>query len=131
MNFLIDLTCYGEDDGKLGVFETNIIPDFGINRVFYIFDVPGDKQRTDHACMNSRIVIIAIAESVSVSMEINGTTTEYFLDHKSKALFVPAGSWIKAYDFSSESILLGLSELIYDDCVYVDDYSEYKSIIKG
>lgn len=131
MSFLIDLTCYDEDDGKLGVFETNIIPDFCINRVFYIFDVPGDKQRADHACMNSRIVLIAIAGSVSISMEIDGTTTKYILDHKSKALFVPAGSWIRAYDFSSESILLGLSELTYDDCVYVDDYSEHKSIIKG
>jgi len=130
MNYLFDLPCYGEKDGKLTAFESMFIPEFSVNRIFYIYDVPGGMQRADHACMNSRIVLIAISGSVNISMEVDGSVEEYLLDRKNKALMVPAGAWIKAYNFSSDAVLLGLSELNYNDCIYITDYSKYRSVLK-
>lgn len=54
---------------------------------------------------------------------------DYLLNDKSHALHVPPASWIRAYDFSWDALLLGLSDKQYNDCDYSNDYSEYKRII--
>ena len=95
-----------EDDGKLGTFEPPSIAGFQINRILYIFDVPGGMERANHACMNFSTVFIAMAGSVKLSVETNEKQREYLLENKSIAVYAPKASWIKAYDFSWNAVLL-------------------------
>lgn len=129
-SYQFELPCYEDKDGSLGTFESPTIPGFQINRIFYIFDVPEDAERANHACMNSSIVFIMMAGNVRLSVEDAEGVTEYFLDRKSIAVFVPKASWIKAYNFSEDAVLVGLSDKVYTDCQYINDYDRYKKLLR-
>lgn len=121
--------CYGENDGKLGTFEPPSIPGVQVNRIFYIFDVPAGEDRANHACMNSSIVFLAMAGSVLLSVETKEEKAEYLLDRKTIAVFAPQSSWIKAYNFSNDAVLVGLSDRRYADCQYLNDYDRYRRLM--
>lgn len=129
-SFQFDLPCFGENDGKLVTFEPPSIPEFQVNRIFYIFDVPAGEDRANHACMNSSIVFIAFTGSVSLSVETDGEKTEYLLDNKTIAVFAPQSSWIRAYNFSEDAVLVGLSDRGYADCRYINDYDRYHELLR-
>lgn len=120
-SYQFELPCFGDNDGKLGTFEPLSIPGFQGNRLFYIFEVPAGEKRANHACMNSALVFIAMAGTVTLSVESDGETEEYLLNKKSTAVFAPQTSWVKAYNFSSDAVLVGLSDRRYADCQYIND----------
>lgn len=125
-SYMFSLPCFEDTDGKLGTIETDFLSGFQIKRLFYIFDVPTHKLRADHACMNASTVFIAISGSVCLSIETNNVIKKYILSSKKMAVYAPATSWIKAYNFSEDAVLLGLSNREYRNCKYIDDYYEYK-----
>ena len=129
-SYQFDLPCFGENDGKLGTFEPLSIPGFQVTRIFYIFDVPPGEERANHACMNSSILFIALYGSVSLAIETDGEKTEYQLDKKTIAVFAPQSSWIRAYNFSKDAVLVGLSDKRYADCQYINDYGRYREMLR-
>ena len=129
-SYRFNLQSFSESDGKLGIFENSSISDFVIKRIFYIFDVPKGQKRANHACMNSAIIFIAISGSVQISVETKEGKTIYMLDNRETAVYVPHASWVCAYHFSEEAVLLGLSDKCYQDCEYIDDYELYYRIVR-
>jgi len=129
-SYQFNLACFGENDGKLGTFEPPSIPGFQAKRIFYIFDVPKGQDRANHACMNASVVLIAVAGKVKLTVESDGTSDEYVLDNKSVAVFVPEASWLRTYDFSADAVLLAISNKVYAECQYVDDYEKYKLLLE-
>lgn len=128
-SYQFELPCFGENDGKLGTFDPSSIPGFHVNRIFYIFEVPAGEERANHACMNSAIVFMAMAGSVRLSVESDGETTEYMLDDKLTAIYAPKASWIRAYGFSNDAVLVGLSDRGYAGCQYINDYGRYRELM--
>lgn len=128
-SYQFELPCFGENDGKLGTFEPPSIPGFQANRIFYIFEVPEGEERANHACMNSAFVFIAMAGAVMLSVESDGEIEEYLLDSKLTVVYVPQESWIRAYDFSNDAVLVGLSDRRYADCLYINDYDRYRGLM--
>ena len=81
--------------------------------------------RANHACMNANLVLIAVNGKVTVSVEEKHLSV-YHLDTDTKAVYVPKASWVKAYDFSKDAILICFSDRRYDSCDYISDYEEYR-----
>lgn len=131
MSFRFELPLYRDDDGMLGTFEPAFIPGFKINRIFYIFNVPASQYRANHACMNAAIVFVVMTGSVVLSVESDGEVHEYKLAHSNQALYISPASWVKAYDFKNNAILVGLSNKRYQDCWYIEDYTLYKEYLRG
>lgn len=123
---LLNIPCFEDRDGKLCVLDTDMLLDFSIERIFYIFDVPKYAVRANHACMNASIFLCAVNGSVTVSAECDGIVEEYNLIANNCGVLLPECSWIKAYNFSKEAVLMCLSNKKYKDCEYIDDYEEYK-----
>ena len=129
-SYQMKLSCFVECDGKLGIFETAAIPGFQVNRIIYIYDVPAGKSRANHACMNASFVYVALAGSVKLAIETDGVVKEYILSDRGTAIYAPPASWIKVYEFSSDAVLVGLSDKTYKDCRYIDDYNLYQEEIQ-
>ncbi len=83
-------------------------------------------ERANHACMNASFVYFIIKGSVTLTVETEGQIDEYRLQSNKFALYVKPATWIKAYGFSSDAVLICLSDKCYDQCDYVTDYLEYK-----
>lgn len=129
-SYQFELPCFGENDGKLGTFEPSSIAGFQINRIIYIYDVPAGEIRANHACMNASLVFMALVGSAKITIEIEGKVEEYILQDKSTAVFAPSTSWIKAYDFSGDAVLVGLSDKEYKNCKYINDYNLYQEEVR-
>ena len=80
--------------------------------------------------MNAAIVFIAIYGSVILLIETGGITKEYVLKDKTKAVFAPNASWIKAYNFSAGAVLMGILDRRYQECEYINNYDEYKKVTR-
>ena len=129
-SYQIELPCFGESDGKLGTFEPTLIPGFQVNRIIYIFDVPVGESRANHACMNATLIFLSLVGSVKLIIETEGVSKEYILSDKSTAVYTPPTSWVKACEFSSDAVLVGLSDKAYKDCRYINDYDLYQEEIR-
>ena len=129
-SFMFNLPSFEAWDGILIPFHCPEVPDFQINRLFYICGVPDGAVRANHACMNAAVILIAASGSVKVSVETENLTQEYSLDSNQLAVFIPEASWVRAYSFSENAVLLGLSDKKFTECDYLDEYSEYKTIVR-
>ena len=115
----------GDDRGHLVVVEGGKDIPFEIARVFYIYGSDPDVVRGKHANHRSEFVLINVSGKSKVKVD-NGFTTDTFeLNMPHTGIYLPKLLWKDMYDFSTDSILLVLSNEKYDPTEYIKDYEEY------
>lgn len=115
----------GDDNGLLTIAEKGKEIPFETKRIFYIYNTKQGVVRGKHANINSEFFIINIQGSCKIKVT-DGDHEEYFyLDKQNQAVYIPKMLWKEMYDFSPNSILLVLSNEIYDPNEYLRDYDEY------
>jgi len=121
----------GDVRGHLVVVEGSKDIPFEIARVFYIYGSDNNVVRGKHANKKSEFVLINISGTSKVRVD-NGLTSEvYELNEPHTGIYIPRMLWKDMYDFSSDSILLILSNEKYDPEEYIRNYEEYLAIVKG
>lgn len=98
---------------------------FPVRRVFYIYDIPGGKDRGAHAHRKCHQFLIAVSGSFEVEMDdgVNKKTVQ--LNRPNYGLHIPPGIWAAEKAFSSGSVCLVLASEPYDEQDYVRDYREF------
>jgi len=120
----------GDDRGHLVVVEGGKDIPFEIARVFYIYGSDTDVVRGNHANRKSEFVLVNVSGTSKVKVD-NGDTSEVFeLNEPHTGIYIPKMLWKKMYDFSSDSVLLVLSNEKYEPEEYIKDYEEYVSIMR-
>ena len=109
--------------------EDNHIP-FKINRVYWIYDVPGGKIRGSHAFKESEEFIIALSGSFDVVLHDGKKESKYFLNRSYYGLYVPKMTWRRIENFSTNSLALVLASTIFRESDYIRNFSEFKALIK-
>ena len=121
---LIELPKVLDPRGNLTFIEGgNHIP-FAIERVFYLYDVPGGESRAGHANKDEHF-IIAASGSFNVVLDDGKAKKTYFLNRSYYGLYVPSLIWRELADFSSGSVCLVFSSRPYDPADYYRDYGEF------
>lgn len=124
---LINLPKITDVRGNLSFIENmNQIP-FNIQRVYWIYDVPGGEIRGGHAFRNQHEFIVALSGSFDVVLDIGKRKKRYSLNRSYFGLSVPAGIWRSMENFSTNSIALVLASTLYDESDYIRDYIEFKT----
>lgn len=116
---LFEFTERGDERGQLVVVEAFRDVPFEIKRIFYIYGANKDTIRGQHANKKSDFVFINLAGSCKI--RLYDETEEYVvvLDRPNVGLYVPKLVWKDMYDFSSDAVLLTLSDEYYDPTEYV------------
>ena len=116
---LFEFTERGDERGQLVVVEALRDVPFEIKRIFYIYGANKDTVRGQHANKKSDFVFINLAGSCKI--RLYDETEEYVvvLDRPNVGLYVPKLVWKDMYDFSSDAVLLTLSDEYYDPTEYV------------
>jgi hypothetical protein len=124
---IIELPRIPDPRGNLTFIEgRNHIP-FDIQRVFYLYDVPGGEDRGGHAHRKLEQLVIAAAGSFDIIVD-NGTEHERFsLNRSYYGLYVPRMTWTHLENFSSGSVSLVLASLQYDEADYYRHYDDFQS----
>jgi hypothetical protein len=122
---IIELPRITDARGNLTFVESgNQIP-FDIQRVYYLYDVPGGAQRGGHAHKELFQLIIAISGSFDVVLDDGTKKKRVHMNRSYNGLYVCPMIWRELENFSSGSVCMVLASNRYDEDDYYRDYATF------
>ena len=122
---VITLPKISDPRGNLTFIEGgNHIP-FDIQRVYYLYDVPGGAERGGHAHKGLSQLIIAMSGSFDVVLDDGEKKKRVHLSRSYSGLYVCPMIWRELDNFSSGSVCMVLASNKYDESDYYRNYAEY------
>lgn len=115
--------------GNLSFIEGNSHIPFDIQRVYYLYDVPGGAARGGHAHKALWQVIIAMSGSFDVVLNDGSVRQKFHLNRSYSGLVVGPMMWREIENFSSGSVCLVLASNRYDENDYYRDFEEFRSAL--
>lgn len=105
---------------------------FNINRIYYLYDIPGGEARGGHAHKELQQLIVAASGSFDIILDDGKIKRTVHLNRPDTGLLMPSGLWRELDSFSSGAICLVLASHEYDAEDYIRDYEmfiDYKETI--
>jgi oxalate decarboxylase/phosphoglucose isomerase-like protein (cupin superfamily) len=122
---LINLPKSIDERGNLSLIEEeNHIP-YKIERIYWIYDVPGGETRGSHAFKNSEEFIVAISGSFDLVLHDGKKESKYSLNRSYYGIYVPKLIWRKLENFSTNSLALILSSTSFNENDYIRNFEEF------
>lgn len=122
---VLELPRIEDPRGNLTFIEgSNHIP-FDIQRVYYLYDVPGGAERGGHAHKGLQQLIIAMSGSFDVILDDGKDKKRVHLNRSYNGLYVCPMIWRELDNFSSGSVCIVLASNRYDEDDYYRDYAEF------
>jgi dTDP-4-dehydrorhamnose 3,5-epimerase-like enzyme len=125
---IVTLPQFSDLRGNLSFVEEEKQIPFKIQRVYWIYDVPGGGIRGGHAFREQREFIIALSGSFDVVLHDGFEEKVYTLNRSYNGIYIPNMYWRRLENFSTNSLSLILSDRIYDMNDYIRDFKEFKDI---
>ncbi len=122
---LIELPKISDPRGNLTFIEGNSHVPFDIQRVYYLYDVPGGAERGGHAHKNLQQLIIAMSGSFDVILDDGIARKIFHLNRSYYGLYVCPMMWREIDNFSSGSVSFVLASNRYDEDDYIRDYEAF------
>ena len=124
---IVDLPKIEDRRGNLTFIEAgNHIP-FDIQRVYYLYDVPGGAERGGHAHKELSQLIIAMSGSFDVILDDGKNKKRVHLNRSYYGLYVCPMIWRELDNFSSGSVCMVLASNLYEEADYYRNYDDYLS----
>ena len=114
-----------DSNGKLCFIENNSEIPFSIKRIFYIYDVPQNETRGNHAHKICNQFFICLKGSIEVICDDGSRKKNTILNDPQKGLFVPNSIWASQHYLMKKSILLVLTDQDYSEDDYIKDYNNF------
>jgi len=128
---IINLPKIADPRGNLTFLEAGRHIPFGINRVFYLYDVPGGADRAGHALKKCHQFLIAMSGSFDVSVFNGKEKQKFHLNRSYYGLHLPPMFWREMDNFSSGSVCLVLASECYSEDDYYREYKGYLRVMGG
>ena len=119
---------YSRQGNLTPVHEFEDVP-FKIERVFYLYDIPGGEDRGAHAHKECHQFLIAASGSFEIVLDDGKNKRTVVLNRPYYGLHLPPGIWAAEQGFSSGAICLTLTSHKYDENDYIRDYDEFINYI--
>ncbi|WP_367392669.1 FdtA/QdtA family cupin domain-containing protein [Lewinella sp. LCG006] len=100
---------------------------FNVQRVYYLYDVPGGESRGGHGHKDLHQLILAVSGSFDITVDDGGIRRTFQLNRPNYGLYLPPGLWRELDNFSSGSICLVMASDAYSAEDYLRTYDEFKA----
>ena len=131
---ILQLPKFLDNRGNLSFFENGPDFPFVIQRVHWIYDVPGGELRGGLAYKHTDEFILALSGSFVVEIDDGSGITRFPLNRSYYGLYVPRGLWRSIVDFSTNAVAVIAASTFYDpeDALrnYID-FIEWRKREKG
>ena len=125
---LIELPCIKNRTGNITAIESNVEIPFNINRIFYLYDIPGGESRGAHAHKECHQFLIATSGSFEVQLDDGKVKKTVMLNQPYRGLHIPPGIWASEVNFSSGAICLVMASEKYMEEDYIRNYAHFKKL---
>jgi WxcM-like, C-terminal len=122
---IVALPKISDPRGNLTFVEGGDHIPFDIQRVYYLYDVPGGAERGGHAHKALHQLIIAMSGSFDVVLDDGQQKKRYHLNRSYSGLYVCPMIWRELDNFSSGSVCMVLASNRYDESDYYRDHKDY------
>jgi hypothetical protein len=125
---IIQLPRIQDPRGNLTFIENKKQIPFDIQRVYYLYDVPGGAERGGHAHKNLHQLIIAMAGSFDIVLDDGKDKKRIHLNRSYMGLYVGPMIWRELDNFSSGSVCMVLASIKFEEDDYYRDYAEFMRV---
>lgn len=128
---LIELPKILDERGNLSFFQNEDQVPFEIQRVYWIYDVPGGETRGGHAFIEQQEMIIALSGCFDVVLNDGVEEKRYTLNRSYYGLYIPRKIWRHLENFSTNSLAFIVSDMPYNETDYIRDFTDFKNATNG
>jgi hypothetical protein len=122
---LVDLPKIADPRGNLTFIEGGRHIPFQIQRVYYLYDVPGGAERGGHAHKDLYQFVIAMSGSFDVILDNGGQRKTIHLNRSYHGLLICPYIWRELNNFSSGAVCTVLASGYFDETDYLRSYDEF------
>ena len=123
---IIQLPKFLDERGNLSFFENDNPLPFVIQRVHWIYDVPGGEKRGGLAYKETEEFIVAMSGSFDVLVDDGKQQYHFSLNRSYMGVYVPAGTWRAITNYSTNAVAVIAASTHYDPNDALRDYYEFK-----
>ena len=127
---LIELPKVCDARGNLSFIQNSDQIPFDIKRAYWIYDVPGGRNRDGHAFRTQEEFIVALSGSFDVVLNDGVEQKRFHLSRSYYGLYVPPMTWREIDNFSTNAVAMVLSSTLYSLDDYIHSFDEFKSTVK-
>lgn len=127
----IELPKISDHRGNLTFIEGSQHIPFEIQRVYYLYDVPGGAERAGHAHKKLQQLFIAMSGSFDLVLDDGVGKKTFHLNRSYYGIYVCPMIWRELNNFSSGSVCMVLASEYYYESDYYRDYSEFLLALKS
>jgi hypothetical protein len=122
---LLQLPKVEDRRGNLTFIEANRHVPFGIERVYYLYDVPGGAERGGHAHKGLHQFLVAMSGSFDVKIDDGSRKATFHLNRSYYGLYLCPMIWREIDNFSSGAVCMVLASTHFAPDDYLRDYDEF------
>jgi len=123
---LLDFPRFLDVRGNLSYLQNNDQIPFEIQRVYWIYDVPGGEQSEGHAFKSLQEIIIALSGSFDVVVNDGKKVQKITLNRSYYGLYIPKMVWRHLENFSTNSLAFIAADQPYNEGDYIKDFQDYQ-----
>jgi len=127
---LIDLRKISDPRGNLTPIESFVDVPFQIQRVYYLYDVPGGASRGGHAHKQLHQLVVAVSGSFDVTLYDGFKKVTYQLNRSYTGLLIGPMTWREIDNFSSGSVCMVLASQNFSEDDYYRDIIEFETHVR-
>jgi len=122
---LVELPKITDPRGNLTFIEGGRHVPFEIQRVYYLYDVPGGSERGGHAHKELHQLIVAISGSFDILLDDGQNQKRVHLSRSFIGLYVCPMIWRELDNFSSGSVCMVLASNKYNEADYYRNFDDF------
>lgn len=122
---VLELRRIASATGSITPVEAGVDVPFAIERVYYLYDVPGGESRGGHAHKQLEQLVVAVMGAFDIVLDDGTNRRTVRLDRAYNGLYIPRMIWRELINFSSGAVCMVLASRPYEESDYFRDYSEF------
>nr|WP_321409424.1 FdtA/QdtA family cupin domain-containing protein [uncultured Carboxylicivirga sp.] len=123
---LINLPKHLDERGNLSFIEEDSHLPFQIQRIYWIYDVPGGEVRGGHAFKKNEELIVALSGSFDVVLHDGEREYIFHLNRSYNGVYIPKMIWRSLKNFSTNSLALVAASEKFDEGDYIRNFEQFK-----
>ena len=128
---IIELPKIQDHRGNLTFIETGRHVPFSINRVYYLYDVPGGAARAAHGHKTLHQLMIAMSGSFDIKLDDGVDQRIFHLNRSYYGLYIAPMIWRDLDNFSSGAVCMVLASDFFDEADYFRNYRDFLAAVRA